>query len=51
MMLRKIKEVNLIMAKQVKKSTTGTVELERGVVHQLPPGIREQCRPGTGVVP
>ena len=32
-------------------STNGTIELERGVVHQLPDGIRQQRRPGAGLVP
>ena len=31
-----------------KVNTTVPVELERGVVHQLPHGVRQQYRPGTG---
>ena len=28
-----------------------SIELERGVLHQLSPRVRQQCRPGTGLDP
>ena len=34
-----------------KTDQNGTVELERGVLHQLSPRVRQQCRPGTGLDP